>query len=171
MFTLANYTVDYKNVDPGLVLHVTDLLATPTLGSLDVGGSVTFNLFRVYTEENSVDWNEGDRTHYPISVSFNFSTPGDVVTQSVTGESYGVFLFDIGRVEWDGPAFFSFGTDGLFKIALSDVHFGTPGGANVAATLSFLHDSNPRQVPEPSTLMLLGAGLVGLALLRRRQHR
>jgi len=177
LFTLGSYDISYLQSDPGLVLGVEKLVPEPVSANLTAGNVYTYNLFRVYTPENSIDnLTPGDTTPASISVKFNFTAPG-VVSETVSGVSYGQIIF--GVVKWNGPATFEFGTGGKFTIELSDVYFlanvfgqDNPYGAIVSATLDFKSDSQspPTQVPEPSAVVLLGAGLLGLGMLRRRRR-
>lgn len=167
MFTLDDYTVNFNNTDPGLVLYVNEILGTPIDADLTAGQSYTFNLFEVGTPEGWVNIGE-DTDFYDIFVDFNFSAPDDV-DRTVTGQSRGRYIAQDGIVRWDAPAIFSYGNGGLFTIGLSNVTFGTPGSAIVQATLNFQSDSTPAPVPEPSTMLLLGAGLLGLVGYNRKR--
>jgi hypothetical protein len=168
LFNLGSYDVTLNTTDPGLVLYSNPILSEPASFNLNVGQSTTFALFRIGTDESTVNWGE-DTVSKDISVSFDFSTPD--VTNSIEGTTRGAwFLFwDYGTVDWENPASFYFGNGGLFTISLCDVDFGVPGSAIVNATLKYDRASAP--VPEPATLLLLGSGLLGAAGLRRRNRK
>jgi len=73
-------------------------------------------------------------------------------------------------VQWSGPQTFNFGYGGSFDVALNNVTFGTPGGAQVGGTFT-LRSNSVAPVPEPATwaMMLVGFGAVGYAMRRRRR--
>ncbi len=124
----GTYVVSANGSDPGLVVQVapgTDGFATPDLA---VGGSYTFDLFRIWTDEASVNVGEDDLAR-PISVAFSFSAPG-AFGGSVTGSTVGVTgpIFDRpqnGSLSWNGPVTLNFGTGGTGKVtlALTDADF------------------------------------------------
>ncbi len=170
IFTLDSYTVNYNNEDPGLVLYTADILSQPATADFDVRDEpYEFALFTIGTNEKYVNWD--DKVDQAISVSFNFSAPGSV-SGNITGESDGhwrLFADDTGSVDWNDPAVFNYGNGGQFTIRLSDVCFGTPGSATVYASLNFISESSPvAPVPEPATIFLMGAGLIGVLGYNRK---
>jgi hypothetical protein len=175
-FALDSFDVALRDQDPGLALWWEPVLTTPVSKEFEVGDELTFDLFKIGTNEKYVnlfewDWSTGsfveeDIEEFPIATTFNFSSPS--VTEAVSGFSDGKWRLlrdDYGLVEWDGPAEFAWGETGLFTIELSDVDFGTPGHDIVQAT--FTYESAP--VPEPGTILLMGSGLLGLAAYRRKR--
>lgn len=177
-------TATVHNTDPGLVLWSTPGAFNV---SLDLDGSpassaFVANLFTVGTDEGSVNFLPAeDNIAYPISVLFSFTNPWDASGNAITGQSFGFIALNpfsscgilaggCGTVQWSGPQTFSFGYGGSFDVALNNVTFGTPGGAQVGGTFTLRSNSVP-PVPEPATwaMMLVGFGAVGYAIRRNRK--
>jgi len=167
-FTLDSYNVTLNQSDPGLVLYWNPILTTPASRDLEVGDSVSFALFELGTTET---WsNPDDKIAKNISVAFDFSSPE--VDMTGTGQTVGdTFLFwSWGEVEWNNPVEFNFGTTGLFTIDLENGSFWTPGSTTIDATLTYVSaGSAGAPVPEPSTILLLGLGLLGVAGYGRKR--
>ena len=162
-----------NSIDPGLVVK-TSSSGGGFSTDLGVGDSHTFNLFRIWTDETSVNVPE-DTAPKPFSVAFSFDDP--VTGGTATGVTYGTnnFWTQSGVLAWDGPITLSFGQNntGKLSLALSDAVFnaglfglkeGWKHGDKVTATLTY--DTAP--IPLPATLPLLLGGLALAAAARRR---
>lgn len=150
------------------------------------GASVTATICVVELRERFIDAAELDGLD--VVANFTFSSPvAGPITVSATGTAtVGPVppvptleaLADVDLViDWD-PVQVPFGAGGLFELSLADLSFntlplppplGTGGGSvlNQTATITLLRE--PRTVPEPAMLMLLGLGFAGLALARTRR--
>ncbi len=177
----GTYGVTANSSDPGLVVQIDSgpgSFATPDLA---VGGSHVFDVFRIWTDETSVNGGEDDVAK-PISAAFTFTAPsgfGGAASGTTTGARILGGLFQEGRLTWDGPLVLNFGkgNTGQVTLALSDAIFnsglfglnnGERHGADVTATLTY--DVAPVPVPAALPLLLGGIGLLGAAG-RRRQLR
>lgn len=173
------WTVSHNSYDPGLVVEVAPGAGGGTTPDLAVGDVHSFDLFRIWTNESSV--NRDDEAPMPIEVAFNFTDPvaGGVISGVTEGERSFFGLLHNGRVTWDGPLVVNFGAGdtGRFTLVLSDAVFnrglfgldeGYRYGATVQATLRY--DAAPAPVPLPAALPLLAAGIgvMGFAARRRR---
>lgn len=172
----ASYQVNLNDSDPGLVVDSADYAANPFSFDLNAGESETFNLFKIWTPEGTV--NADDKVAKPISVDFNFTSPG-LMSGSVNGNTSGdssLFgIFQEGVLSWNGTLDLVYGAlgDGLLRVSLFDATFneGVFGlgsyGAKVKAKIELISEAS--EVPEPSTLAMLGLGLLGLGLRARRR--
>ncbi len=170
-FTLESIGVSLNTSDPGLVLYWNQVQTTPVTFNLNnVGDSVTAALFTIGTSET---WsNSDDLNPKPITATFTFSDPS--VTAVDTGSTQGnlwLGFLSYGTVSWNDPVYYSFGTTGQFSIDLSNVWFTTPGSAVVYGTMTLTRADSAAPVPEPSTMLLLGSGLLGLMGFRKRFRR
>lgn len=171
----GSYAVTAHDSGNGLLIQTQELADPLNFVLTDPGDMYTVDLFKIWTDESDVGWD--DTVAKPISVDFDFTAPasmGGTIGTTVGGG----FVFQEGRLTWNGPAIIDFGNGGQLHIALSDEDFNegffglTPGkkhGAKVEAKFTLISDS-VSQVPLPATLPLFMVALGGLAALRRRSR-
>jgi hypothetical protein len=163
--------------DPGLVVSANPTSGTGTFNIANVGESITFALFDIWTAEGTV--NSDDLIPQSINVDFDMTSPeaNGTLGGSSVGESMFFGLFQGGSVSWGSPLSLLFGNGGQLDLALNDADFNwglfgtTPGqkhGATINLTATYVSESIA-PVPLPATGLLLIAGLGGLAVARRRK--
>ena len=119
----GSYTVAFNSADPGLVVNVAPSSSTGSF-DLDVGQSLSFNIFDLWTTEATV--NADDTVAKPISVGFALTAPASgsgTATGTTAGVSHWFGAQQFGTLDWDGPLMLSFGNTGLLQIELSDATF------------------------------------------------
>lgn len=171
-FKLDSFNVNLNSTDPGLVLHWDSVLDTLDLGTFEVGESKTVDLFKIWTDETTI--NRDDLAEKPIAVDFQFALP-EMFGGTVEGDTFGkrgfFGILQTGKVEWGSPSILTFGNGGELEVSLSDEIFnfglfGTTPGAEHGATVEATFTLNKESVPEPSGL--IGLGLLGLGLLKKK---
>jgi len=175
----GSYTVSVNNPgNPGLEI-LTEKLSDPFNFTLGLNGSTEVDLFRIWTQETTVNAGRGNNDDViprPITLNFTFTQPTGP-GGGVSGQTVGVNLFvtHFGLLTWDNPVqTFTFANNNVLQVTLeNNVTFNAglfalrPGkefGENVSATFKLT------AVPEPATwaMMIGGFGLAGTAMRRRR---
>ena len=113
------------------------------------------DLFQIFALE-SPPYTGNDLVPQSITVTFNFTSPS-IVSGIISGTTVGV-LNDDAFLHWNGPINLIFPT-GKLTISLSDTPFGDSFNGIVVAQF----------VPEPDSLVLLFAGLIGVLACRKRK--
>ncbi len=117
-----------------------------------------------------------------IATTFSFTQPGigsgsvNGVGSEVTAAFLGLIVGADGSIHWGGPAVIDFGGGLVLDILLTDASFSNTGfpadpdqSVNIAAILNLQDGTHAG--PEPASIALFGAGLLGLGLLKRRRDR
>lgn len=179
----GSYAVNANSTDPGLAIQTQNILSDPFSQALELGVPLTVDLFRIWTNEGALNFGE-DTVAQAISVDWSFTAPsGGATSTGETDGDYGVViptrfftirLFPYGEVVWDNPEIVSFANGAELEISLSNETFNTGivglfEGFNNGATVQATFMLTAAPIPEPSTLALMGIGLLGLGVMSRRR--
>ena len=150
---------------------------SPFSFNLALNTPFTFNLFTLL--DPLPPGNNGITTS-TITTTFNFTSPTIATAAEIGGETAnrsGNSANFTDFIDWNkasnpnGITTVNFSDGSILKITLADTAVGPSGDHNIQTTATFNLTAGPRvtEVPEPLSASLFGAGLAGLAALRRRK--
>jgi hypothetical protein len=150
-----------------------------TLSGANSFTTFTFGTVALWEPDAHTGIEASEMDNLTVTASFTFVSPvGTPQTLFATGTAIAGSVSDSFpdyTIDW-APIFVPFGTGGLFQIDLNDLGFTDNGGGQSGqvqtqtATIKLLNESTTPTgvVPEPSTIALLGLGLLGAAFGRRK---
>jgi len=116
----------------------------------------------------------GDPYHFAVKWSGSFYVDADQIYNYQMGSDDDSWLFIDNNLELDlgGIHGLAFTNDDVFLSQgwhSIDIFFAERHTSQSGFRLNFFSDLEPDPIPEPATLLLVGAGLIGAAVVRRRK--
>jgi len=146
---------------------VTSTSITPFI--LSAGESIIFTYGRFYTDDFGFDNTDLNDNNDSFKANLGISPPN--ATQSSIGQPDAtrfLWLFDEVIIDFvNDPINVEYGAGGHYSLTFLDAFLWGNGYLNLNALLCNKSEAEP--VPEPGTMMLLGTGLLGLAVYSKRR--
>jgi len=143
------------------------------------GTPYTINDFLTVTsnDDNRTFWGNEAATD-SLLVSFTITQPagGNGAIPGSGTETLSFFFGSIsggsGAIHWTAPAVITFADNEQLSIALSDASFDVHSNPDQSVLIdaTFTLTGTPAAIPEPASIALFGAGLLGLGLAARRRR-
>lgn len=164
-WTITDGTVDligngYFDFQPTNGLYVDLDGSTSNAGLMTSSSSFTLLANNVYTFNFDLAGNHRNNASESVSVAMFLNGNGGVQFS----QTYSLFQNDPFQT-------FSFQYTAGAIDELANLSFAAAGGDNIGMLLDNVKIDQVAPVPEPGTLLLLGSGLAGLALYRRRTNK
>lgn len=156
-----------------LCVAASSTLATPSIFNLVNAGDstlLTFGTFTLQDDNNSLSAGEQDNLDVTAFLTFTNPIMGNVQQISVTGTTTGVFAdADIDLSISFAPVVLNFGTGGQFTVLFDSMFFGANPQTVTQNVRITLDNPGNTDVPEPAMIGLLGLGVLGVGVARRRK--
>ena len=182
VYEIGSESTINANTGSGLQLHWEfDANLSSQAATLNDGDSFTFKFFDIWTDETSVDADDKDPKSITATLNFDVPSFDAAVIGSTVGVSF-LGIIQLGAIIWEDPApTFTVGnrtfavdlSNEIFNLGIFGLNEGEACGATVSATVKQLSSSSTsfpsNPVPDSgATAVLLGFGLLGIALYQRR---